>query len=55
MAPAKPHATANDDDVFATTEKGNAEYAVAKEKCDMFAADAKVTCIKEAKARFGKS
>lgn len=29
--------------------------AVAKEKCDTFAGDAKANCVNDAKARFGKS
>ena len=39
----------------AATDKRNADYAVAREKCDTFADDAKTTCVKEAKARFGQS
>ena len=39
----------------AATGKRNAEYAIAKEKCDMFADDAKVACVKDAKVRFGQS
>jgi len=39
----------------AATNKRDADYAVAREKCDVFAADAKDTCIKEAKARFGQT
>ena len=39
----------------AATEKRNADYAVAREKCDVFADDAKAACVKEAKARFGQS
>jgi len=39
----------------AATEKRNADFAVAKEKCDVFAGDAKAACIKEANARFGQS
>ena len=35
--------------------KRDAEYAVAKEKCDAFAGDAKTNCLNEANARFGKS
>jgi hypothetical protein len=33
----------------------DADYAVAKEKCDTFAGEAKVRCLSDAKARFGKS
>ena len=39
----------------AATDKRNAEYAVAKEKCDTFAGDTKAACVKEAKVRFGQS
>ena len=39
----------------AATDKRNADYAVAKEKCDTFADDAEAACIKDAKARFGQS
>jgi len=39
----------------AATDKRNAEYAVAREKCDTFADDAKAACVKEAKVRFGQS
>jgi len=42
-------------DKQAALEKRNAAYAVAKEKCDSLANDAKVTCIQEAKARYGQS
>jgi hypothetical protein len=38
----------------AATDKRDAAYAVAKEKCDGFAGDAKSNCMVEAKARFGK-
>ncbi len=39
----------------AASDKRAADYAVAKEKCDVFAGDAKSACVKEAKARFGQS
>jgi hypothetical protein len=39
----------------AASDKRNADYAVAKQKCDMFADDAKAVCVKEAKVRFGQS
>lgn len=35
--------------------RADADYAVAKEKCDALAGDAKSNCIKDAKSRFGKS
>lgn len=36
-------------------DKRNADYAVAKEKCDKLADDAKTACIKDAKVRYGQS
>lgn len=39
----------------AVSEKRDADYALAKEKCDAFAGNAKMNCMNEAKARFGKS
>lgn len=42
-------------DKQAALEKRNAAYAIAREKCDSLANDAKVTCIQEAKARYGQS
>lgn len=39
----------------AAVDKRDAEYAVAKEKCDAFAGDPKDLCLKDAKARYGKS
>jgi len=39
----------------AVAEKRDAEYAVAKEKCDALAGDSKASCIKDAKARYGQS
>ena len=39
----------------AATEKRDAAYAGAKEKCGSLADDAKATCIKEAKVRHGQS
>lgn len=39
----------------AATDKRNADYAVAKEKCDKLASDAKDACIKDAKVRFGQT
>lgn len=38
----------------ATADKVNAEYAVAKEKCDVYAGGAKDYCLAQAKARFRK-
>jgi len=39
----------------AATEKRDADYKLAKEKCDTFAGDAKASCLTEANTRFGKS
>ena len=39
----------------AAANKRDAAYAVAKEKCDAMAGDAKSNCIKDAKTRFGQS
>jgi hypothetical protein len=38
----------------AESDKRDADYALAKEKCDAFASTAKSTCLNEAKLRFGK-
>ena len=39
----------------AATEKRDADYKVAKEKCDAIAGDAKASCMTDAKTRYGKS
>ncbi|MEO8508321.1 MAG: hypothetical protein ABI593_11885 [Betaproteobacteria bacterium] len=39
----------------ASADKRNADYAVAKEKCDALAGDVKDACIKDAKLRFGQT
>ena len=39
----------------AATDKRDADYAVAKEKCDALAGDPKSNCMKDAKAQYGKS
>jgi len=39
----------------AATEKRDADYAVAKEKCDVLASEAKLACMNQAKAMHGKS
>jgi hypothetical protein len=39
----------------AVLDKRDADYAVAKERCDIFAGDAKANCLNDAKARFGKT
>jgi hypothetical protein len=38
----------------AASDKRDADYAVAKEKCDAFAGEVKTSCMNDAKARFGK-
>lgn len=56
---AKANNTANKKGVEArrdaATEKRNAEYVVAREKCDKFAGDAKAVCVEDARVRFGQS
>lgn len=56
---AKAQRKANDENADtnkdAASDKRDANYTVAKEKCDAFAGDEKANCIKQAKARFGKS
>ena len=39
----------------AAETKRDADYRVAVERCDRMAGDAKDACVKDAKARFGKS
>ena len=39
----------------AATEKVDADYKVAIEKCDALAGDAKASCVAAAKAKFGKN
>lgn len=39
----------------AAADKRDAEFALAKQKCDAYAGDAKSSCMNDAKARFGKS
>ena len=39
----------------AATDKRDADYKVAIEKCDAFAGAVKDTCVRDAKVRFGKS
>jgi hypothetical protein len=39
----------------AVEDKRDAEYKVAVEKCDSLAGDAKSACVRDAKARFGKT
>ena len=39
----------------ASADKRDADYVVAKERCDVFAGDTKSNCLTQAKVRFGKS
>ena len=39
----------------AAEDKRDADYKVAVEKCDALAGDAKDTCVRDAKAKFGKT
>jgi hypothetical protein len=39
----------------AASVKRDADYAVAREECDVYSGDAKTNCVNDAKARFGKS
>ena len=41
--------------LLVVTDKRKADYAVAREKCDVFEKDAKAACVREAKARYGQS
>lgn len=54
-ADAKANAKVSEVRKDAAADARDANYAVAKEKCDALAGDAKTRCIDEAKARFGKS
>jgi len=38
----------------AAADKRDADYAVAKEKCDAMSGNAKEGCVNEAKKRYGK-
>lgn len=38
----------------ADASKRDADYAVARERCDMYSGEAKSNCLKDAKVRFGK-
>jgi hypothetical protein len=54
-ARATANKTVNEARKDASEDKRDAEYKVALEKCDTFSGDAKSRCVKDAKARFGKS
>lgn len=53
-AGAKARATGAEARQEATTDTRDADYAVAKEKCDALASGAKDRCVDEAKAKYGK-
>jgi hypothetical protein len=53
-ANAKAAATKTEVRRDAAEEKRDADYAVAKAKCDVLAGEAKDTCVRDAKVRFGK-
>ena len=54
-ADAKAHMKTADVRKDAAQDKRDAEYTVAKEKCDALAGDPKDLCVKDAKAHYGKS
>lgn len=54
LADAKLHEKVGEARTDATTDKRDADYKVAAEKCDALAGDAKSSCLSNAKARFGK-
>jgi hypothetical protein len=54
-ADARADRKVNDARRDASEDKRDAEYKVALERCDTFNGDAKSRCVKDAKARFGKS
>jgi hypothetical protein len=55
LADAKMKKEIGDAKKGAATEKVDADYKVAIEKCDALAGDAKASCIATAKAKFGKN
>jgi len=54
-ADAKATHVAADSRKDAAEDKRTADYKVAVEKCDSLSGDAKTQCVKDAKARYGKS
>mgnify|MGYP003393670358 CR=1 FL=1 len=54
-ADAKARLKTSDARKTAVDDKIDADYALAKEKCDAFAGDTKSACLSDAKVRFGKS
>ena len=54
-ADAKTTHVAADTRKDAAEDKRTADYKVAVEKCDSLSGDAKTQCVKDAKARYGKS
>ena len=55
MADAKLNKKVGAAEKDATQDKRDADYKLAAEKCDSLNGDAKAACIKDAKARYGKS
>jgi len=55
LADAKVVKVSGDTKRDAATDKRDADYKVAAEKCDALASDAKTACVSQAKSRFGKS
>ena len=55
MADAKLHKKVGAAEKDAAQDKRDADYKLATEKCDSMTGDAKAACIKDAKARYGKS
>ena len=54
-ADAKANAKVSEARKDASENTRDANFEVAKQRCDALAGDAKTRCIDEAKARFGKS
>jgi hypothetical protein len=55
MADAKAQRKIADARKDASADKNDADYAVAKEKCEALAGDVKETCVQDAKTHYGKS
>jgi hypothetical protein len=55
LADAKVSMVSGDVRRDAASDKRDADYKVAAQKCDALAGDAKTACVSEAKSRFGKS
>ena len=55
LADAKMNKKVGSAEKDAAQDKRDADYKLAVEKCDSLSGDAKSSCVKDAKARFGKS